>query len=560
MNDKKQSIDGSSSFLGGMDLSRPKDLIEENTYHYAVNLWIKNNFQGLSTRPGIKECDIVFSTKKEEEVYRTGNIQGAGEYRSKYTKNNHLVVVVDGYIFDFERVRKSGRSLFISRILNSADRNNPDNLSCYVSKIPNGCIVNDGQSLPFIASSDYNRRSKPRAGEISVGKYGVYCQGRFFYSRPNGREIYVSDFDNPVSMQEAYDDNIYGFNLPSGDEITALGTHNILLDYATVGNFCFSSESGIFSVDVRGPRSEWGRTNSSKVGFVSNVAPGIGAVSHDSFESCNANLYFRTQNGISSLRKSQHRYNADDILQNSSIEIEAILGLDSKELISQTYTKKFSNKIITTVNPFLVRGFVAFNSMVVYSPSVVFSSRKEAQDVHDSVISGVRPWNIVHATDFHEDSLFINSYDCDGVNRLYEMRESFDCDYSNQFGALSIPSHLSTRSYNMGTSLVHKKANSSYAKIITDSQSSSVVGRSSGIAETTIGPNVFGPTKLKEANQRFFEESFVVNSTGLVSIQSVAIVAEQALNDVTNPTLTKPQSAKGKCCEASVTNYCISQK
>jgi hypothetical protein len=554
---KKDNIDGSSSFLGGMDLSRPSELVEPSSYRYAINLWIKNDYSGLSTRPGIRECNIFFDTKKAESIYRTGRIQGAGEYRNRYTKNVHVVICVDGYIYDLERIQKANRSYFVARVVNSLDRNNPNNMTAWVSKIPNGCIVNDGESLPFVVSPDYNRRTNPKAGEIAVGKFGVYCQSRFFYSRPNNREIYVSDFANPVSLQEAYDDNIYGFNLPSGDEITALGVHNILLDYATVGNFCFSSESGIFSVDVRGPRADWGRTSSSKVGFVSNIAPGVGAVSGNSFESCNANLYFRTNKGISSLKQSQYRYNADDLLQNHSIEVEPIYSMDSKELISRAYTKKFSNKVITTVNPFLVDGFIAWGAMLVYSPSINFSSKRETQNVNDSLITGVRPWNIVHSTDFHEDSLYINSYDCDGVNRLYEMRESFNSDFSEKRRTVQIPSFLATRGYSLGANLVQKVPTAAFAKILTDRVATAMVERSSGSSETIIPSGVKTPSKLKESNMRFFEEEFRVTSQGNVSIQSLAIIAETGKNDVTNPSSQNRQSPKQDCCTASVTNYCI---
>src|SRR5690606_908786 len=120
-----------------------------------------------------------------------------------------------------------------------------------------------GFDYPMIVTEDSVRRSNPDQGEIGIGRMGVYLQNRLFYVNQNATQILASDFAQPTKFTREFT-NIFGFACPDSDEkITAIGKQKSILGGVEGGNLIWSSDRDIYSVDVRGTRSEWADLGSS---------------------------------------------------------------------------------------------------------------------------------------------------------------------------------------------------------------------------------------------------------------------------------------------------------
>lgn len=458
MNTQQLKVDGYSSFSGGMDSSRGPSIISSNQYVYSVNCILPKESDGIATRKGFRCIAISFSTTREEEIFRTGNFQASGHY-TNYKNEEVLVYVIDGYFFELtgNKFKKN------ARILNTNDQNDPNQQHNYITTIPFGVIINDGYSAPFFTNGLENRRSRPSNREIPAGLMGAYIQNRFWFVRPNRREIWSSTIKQPLSLDEAIIDNIYGITCPEEDQrIVAIGKQGTSRRDAISGNLCFATNRDFYSADVRGARTNWGLAGGQGSGFVENTVPGMGAVSHNSFEQLNANIFYRNPVfGLISLNQSLADFSSIDGARPQTIEASLFFDKDTKEFLDSCYTRKYKKSLLTTVAPKHRNGFVYWNGIIVKTPDPYYgkqSGDNKFTDIVESVFTGIRPWDI-QTIGSVEEQLVILSYDKDGVNRLYMYDETINHDIRHDGTVSQIESKILTRSFDFNNPLSPKITN-----------------------------------------------------------------------------------------------------
>lgn len=445
MIEPKSLVDGISDWSGGMDTSRSAFAIGANQYALGVNVDIPNTHGGITNRKGFRNIFIEFENSVTEEIYRNGNIQGEGWYfdglKARY------LVSVDGWIFEFIFVSKYRCE---ARIRNTSHRNNPDNTHCWITRVPNGAIVMDGESSALYITRNNIVRTNPKKNQIGSGRGGVWVQNRFWYIRDDCKNIYGSTINDPISLQEAYDANIYGFISPEDEDyITAIGKNKTIARDALGGNLAFSTYKNLYTADVRGDRALFGKTNGSGVGFVDNSVPDIGAVSSYSFESFNGNIFFRNNNyGLLSTKQAQYQFVNLDSYFSHSIEANLFFERDSKILLSKCYTRGYNSKLYTTIAPEVKGKFTYWNGLVVYAPDIYYSSEEKAPRRFEGIFTGIRPWCVtVSDTQKEGSKMLIHSYDFDGVNRFYLYDEGLNYDVDKDFKKREIESKVLTRAF-----------------------------------------------------------------------------------------------------------------
>ena len=449
----KELIDGNSSFIGGMDTSRSPSLIAQNQYVYSINMEIPKAKEGIRTRRGFHCIKLKFKTLKEKDIFENGDVQGIGSYNLE--GRVIIVLSIDGYIIELLRQTK-----FVYNVEFTTFRNNKNIKHCYVSKVPNGCIVNDGESAAIFLGKSKKRLS-PKNNEIGPGLSGIYVQNRFWYIHPEKKIVVGSTIKEPTSLQEAIDNNIYGFEVPEETEnLIAVGKQKTISRDATGGNLAFSTNKGSYSVDVRGSRNSWGTIAGTGIGAVTGVVYDFGAVSPFSFESANANIYYRNSvYGMMSTKSSQYQFINADNFSPVSIESSLFFDNDTKEFLGSCYTKMYNTKLFTTIAPQIKNGFVYWNGLIVISPDIYFSTKDRAEiNRVESVYTGIRPCCItVTENSDNSESLFILSFDKDEVNRIYLLDDDADYDTDKDGKIIEIEQKLLTRLYTFGSSFVPKK-------------------------------------------------------------------------------------------------------
>lgn len=445
--------DGYVSFSGGMSSISPS-LLGKNQYVYSVNQTIPKSGEGIQTRNGFRKVLITFQIDAHKKIWETGNPQGCGFYK---LLNGEFVILysISGYIFQL-----TGNDFIkTARIVNLDDQNDPLIKHCWITRVPNGAIVNNGFDAPLLVGEKETRRAKKSKREISPGLMGVYVQNRFWYVKPNRKEIDASTIKQPMSFDEAIVDNIFGVVSPEDESvITAIGKLGTIARDAAGGNLAFATEKDFYSADVRGPRATWGLAAQQGTGFVDNILPGIGAVSGNSFETSNGNIYFRNPiYGLVSLNQGRSDFQNKDRYTNHSIEASLFFDNDSKHFLDSCYTKAYDKSIYTTIAPQSnCDGFVYWNGLIIKTPDPYYGKQKEQyQDIVESVFTGLRPWDINVVGDVKQ-SMFILSYDYDCVNRLYLYDESLTRDLNNKGEYVDIESQLLTRSLDFAQPLFPK--------------------------------------------------------------------------------------------------------
>lgn len=442
----EQIQDGNASWDGGCDMSRHPTLIAPNQYRLGCNVFLPRSGGGLSSRFGIHHVAIRFNSVCDEETFRTGDFQAEGWFDDGFI--DYLCVAISGYIFI---LTETFNGTFEAKCLNPNDRNSPDKMKGYFTRVPRACIYNDGESLPFYISPNFTRRSKPEDGEIGAGLMGVYVQNRFWYVNPDKKVIKYSNFQDPLSITESVNANLAGFVPPEdSDQITAIGSQKQMLNYAEGGTLVFSTTCNLYSVDIRGSADSWEEAGSG-VGKVQESVRGISASSPNSFTSFNTNLYFRTrEHGVCDLRQSQYQFSRNDDFTSQSVEVDQLLSDDTPWMLDQCYTRTYNGRVYTTIAPeFNERGRVFWNGMLAYHPNPVYSGQNAASRRFEGIVTGVRPWGITSVSNSRNrsDRMFIWSYDKDGRTRLYQMRSDSSTDINHLGQRIRIRGFIETRGY-----------------------------------------------------------------------------------------------------------------
>lgn len=436
--------DGNADFSGGMDSYKSPSLLSNNQYYLAVNCQIKPGINGISTRPGYREVKLSFEDKREVEFFRYGNIQGCGYYY--YEGDVYQIVSCAGRIYELREIDRLNYSIrFVNRT------NNPNNPNCWITKVPKGAIINDGESAPIAARErNYSRVSGKKS--IGAGRAGAYIQNRFFYISGDGLSVRFSTINNSTSIEEPINNNISGgFLTPDDTEIKAIGMQRSVRKDTNGGSLLFSTRDNIYSVNVSGPMTQWGQGD---YGVVSGTVFDIGACSPYSFLPLNSNVYFRNKNlGIASLQYLQYIWDNTDIIEPQSYGGHLFFNNDDDYLLDSCYSVAYRNSIYTTVSPSLHQGSVYWNGLVTTKPE-----QKGIISYH-SLYTGIRPWCLHAVKDTSGiESLYIFSHDHDGVNRMYILDESLDYDIKASGDRVEIESKLCTRFFQYEDGFAFKRS------------------------------------------------------------------------------------------------------
>lgn len=461
----KELSDGNTTWVGGMDSSIQPDLVAEISYARAANVIVSDSLGGIRTRFGIHCQQLNFKSVLAKEIYQSGRVQAEGYFN---TSNGQFVLVrvVKGYVLQFIPVTDSSFDVYV---LNENSRNNESQRYCWVTTIPNGCIVNDGKHFPLIIGFKTCRRSDPNKGEIGIGRMGVYVQNRFFYVNGTGRIIEASDFLNPIKKQEYYDTGILGFvPAENTEEIVAIGRQKVNINYVDGGALAFATRSNFYSVDVRADRITWA-TQGTSVGKVNQSIPGIGAASAYSFESFNSNLYFRNSElGICDIRQSQYQFTGMDDFGKQSAEASYWLNNDTKWMLDQCYTRSYNGRLFTTVSPERTEdGYVFWNGFLSMAPASEQTNIGSLPKRYESVFTGVRPWCLTSVrTNDNLSKLYIDSYDSDGITRLYKIEDHSTFDKDENGNMIEIEGWIETKAYNYKNPFKLKKTKFIFYKAV----------------------------------------------------------------------------------------------
>jgi hypothetical protein len=246
----------------------------------AINVVKDPRTAGWKHRPAFVHNRIEWSSPESANFWTKARLQAIGFQH----KSSTFYALAGGRVFRFMPAGGRaivGECLTVKQRLSSKEG--------WVTGIPGGAIIQDGRNLPLYCRGRSVVQVGTRRQDIRIGRAGVYMHGRYVYVTMSGKAILVSDLNDPVSMQEAVDSNVYGWEAPdSSDTIMALSKYRIAANDVELGNLAFSTERDIFTVDLRGARTEWG----TNLGRVSVAIPDVSFAGGRAAAVVNANVVF----------------------------------------------------------------------------------------------------------------------------------------------------------------------------------------------------------------------------------------------------------------------------
>lgn len=454
---KEHKADGIVSFSGGMETYLDQTSLSPANFYASVNFKVVSGKTGIQTRSGYREIYLDFGKKNEDkEFFQSNPIQGCGYY--VYSGRLYILAACRGRIYEF--IKQSDK-IYLGRYTGfQVDATLP---MIYFTNIPyNSVTIDDGISFAIIAKD--GRLSRPNGDDETMppGRGGIFIQNRKFVISQDGKSIWFSNFNDPLSRSDAILNNILLFSSPDDTEITALGEQKTIGRDTQGGSLIFSTQRNVYSINVTGPLSNWGNPSVPNGKIVSDIY-NVSGVSSTSMVSMNGNTYFRSKRlGMVSLQYLNYIFEKQDVIQPQSYGGDLFFRSDEPAFLGNTYSVAHERTIYTTVSPQLENGgYVYWNGILTCSPGENGVIR------WDSLHTGLRPYCLLNVEDpWNRDILHIFSKDYDGKNRLYVMDDGLNFDLHHDGKVVPIESKLFSRFYQFENPLLVKKTTGNMISVV----------------------------------------------------------------------------------------------
>lgn len=358
-NEKQPLMDGQTDFSGGMDASRSPELISQNQIALGVNITLRENYPG--TRPAFNRCLLNFAGDDEAEAWFHSNYFQGGAYFNTNGGYPSFIASVGGRIFNLQPQGAGFEVTDITPVFanGTIDRNSSILTKAYFCQADVYLIIQDGQSLPFIFDGSTVRRANPNIPEVPVGTIMAYGQGRLTVGF--GDEFLIGDINGGATNVLSFTETTYlngggSFKLPmnmgniTGMIFTAQQDTN-----TGQGTLLVFGESGVISVNLSIPRTSWQDTQ-----IVTVTLTDIGTLADRSLVTINADIFFRSQDGIRTYRDARAEFGQYSLgnYGRTALSYEVSKYLSTDSLLYQPFTSGivFDNRYLMTTLPALRNG------------------------------------------------------------------------------------------------------------------------------------------------------------------------------------------------------------
>jgi hypothetical protein len=334
--------DTQATVLEGMNRGREPELLSDQQAHLLRN---------LSTRGGRVRSRPRFVKRA---TLPAGLMQGA----AVFGRLSRILTSVGG------RIHEVDPQTWTVEEKTGAEVNSPTQPRAWFCETVGSIIIQDGQSRPFI----YDGADFRRAGdeEVPVGRVMAFGNGRLAVVVNSGRDVRIGDIRQPehqseLKFTETYSLNGGGdFSFPS--DVTALAVLPVIDTGSGQGSLIVGCRDSVNSLKTQiTQRDLW-----AEVGFQTIVLPNRGIAGANAVVAVNQDLYFRSSDGLRSVRTSTTDYSAPGLAP-LSVEVRHRFDYDTPFLLDDASMVYFDNRALCTHSPFiygprsLAQGIVALN-------------------------------------------------------------------------------------------------------------------------------------------------------------------------------------------------------
>lgn len=333
--------DTQATVLDGMHRGREPELLPEQQVALLRN---------LSTRGG--------RARSRPRIVRRatlpgGLLQGA----AVFSRTGTLLISLGGVIHELDP------RTWTRTVKNPLDPNSPKQPRAWFCESAGTLVIQDDQSRPFFYDGASFRRATP--DEVPVGSAMAYGNGRLavVVGRRAVRlgDIRQAEHQSELKFTEWSSLNGGGdFAFPS--DVLALGVLPVIDTGSGQGSLIVGCADSTHSLKTNiTQRDLW-----AEVGLQTVVFPNRGIVGGSALVAVNQDLYFRSSDGLRSVRTSTADYDAPGLAPLSA-EVRHRFDYDTPFLLQDASLVYFDNRLLCTHSPFhygprsLAQGLVALN-------------------------------------------------------------------------------------------------------------------------------------------------------------------------------------------------------
>jgi hypothetical protein len=385
-----------ATVIDGMNRGREPELISEQQAAYLRN---------VSTRGGRVRSRPRFVLRA---TLPNGLLQGG----AVFGRLSRVVVAVGGKVYELDpkgwsQVEKT-----------STDVNNPKRPRVWFCETPGTLLIQDGQARPWVYDGADFRRSAD--DEVPVGRAMAYANGRLAVVVNGGRDVRLGDIRKPehqseLKFTETY--NLLGggdFSFPS--PVLALKALPVIDTGSGQGSLIVGCSDSVHTLKTQiTQRDMW-----SEVGFQTILLPNRGITGANAVVAVNQDLYFRSSDGLRSVRTSTADYDAPGLAPLSA-EVRHRFDYDTPFLLEDASVAYFDNRLLCTHSPFVCSSRSLSQGFVVLNFDALSGRGVKSAPCYDGEWDGVIVAQVFTGTVRGAERCFILGRDITGQNGLWEL-------------------------------------------------------------------------------------------------------------------------------------------
>lgn len=356
---KQWPPDLQNTVVDGVDRGKEPELIGPHQLHYGRNVTVRGG--RVRSRPRIVRRTTL----------PAGKLQGLGAFNGI----SKLFASVAGRVYQID---PQGWS-YVEKT-NDQDRGSAYRARHYYCETVGSLVIQDGQGRAFIYDGAKWRRAKD--DEVPVGTAMAFGSGRLAVV-VNGNAVRIGDIRKPdqhqseLTFTETYA-LLGGGDLEFPDTVRALAVIPVIDTGSGHGPLIVGCSHQTFTLKTQiTARDMW-----TEIGFQTVLLPSRGIVGPNAWTVINQDLYFRSSDGLRSIRTSTSDYESPGLTPLSS-EVRYRFDHDTQALLQDCSVVYFDNRLICTHSPFVYDNRSLATGLISLNFEALSASGQKSRPVYD---------------------------------------------------------------------------------------------------------------------------------------------------------------------------------
>jgi len=452
--------DGNLEFSGGVDSDSPPSFLARNKVARATN----STFRGgkSAPRPGFVKRDLVWDNTDDKYDFQNFNFQHSGFFDGSGVPM--LISSHGGRLWKTDVATNR-----VTEITPSTGRNSATLKRGWSVQAENYFIYQDNQGYPIIFDGSAARRADPSLSQVPVGNIMCYAMGRLAVTLPDRQSFRIGDlvFGPSGSVGNNYRDAILYFTennfLNEGGDLIArvFGAPSaygpitcmkaVAMENTQLGQgpMIIGTPNVMFTAQLPFDRTTWKNLANPLL----TVNPIIGPISQDGTVLINADLWYRSLDGIRSYIIGLRDFNAGWGNTPQSAEVNETLSYDTENLLEFGSGVLFDNRLMHTVSPAQSPHGVWHRGLAVVDFNLISRLTSSANPAWEGIWTGLRILKIITGLVNQKPHCFVWALSDADTIELWEM----DLQRRHDGNNTPIVRSMDLPSYNCGDGFAMKR-------------------------------------------------------------------------------------------------------